>query len=111
MPERPTEPCRTFAQVTQVFGTHSFAQMREAFDDAMVTGWEELEPGIRLPDQDDRHVVAAAIRGGAQAIITANVKDFPAAALQPLGLEATADFSLDPLVRSRRTPPGDQRSP
>src|SRR5258707_2189426 len=88
-----------------------FAQMREAFDDAMVTGWEELEPGIRLPDQDDRHVVAAAIRGGAQAIITANVKDFPAAALEPLGLEATADFSLDPLVRSRRTPPGDQRSP
>ena len=64
------------------------AQMREAFDDALVTGWEELEPGIRLPGQDDRHVLTAAVRGGAQGIITANTKDFPAAALEPLGLAA-----------------------
>ena len=73
-----------------------FAQMRGAFDDAMVTGWEELEPGIRLPDPDDRHVAAAAARGGAQGIITANVKDFPATALEPLGLEAVHpdDFLL-----------------
>src|ERR1700722_4057412 len=41
-----------------------FAQMREAFDDALVSGWEELEGGLSLPDQDDRHVLAAAIRGG-----------------------------------------------
>jgi len=54
--------------------------MREAFDDALVSGWEELEGGLSLPDQGDRHVLAAAIRGGAQAIITANAKDFPAAA-------------------------------
>jgi hypothetical protein len=33
-----------------------FAQMREAFNDAMVTGWQELEPGVLLPDEDDRHV-------------------------------------------------------
>jgi hypothetical protein len=41
-------------------------------------------------------VLAAAIRGGAQAIITANAKDFPAAALTPLGLEAVHpdDFLL-----------------
>jgi len=51
--------------------------MREAFDDALVTGWEELENSLSLPDEDDRHVVAAAIRGGAQGIITANVKDSP----------------------------------
>jgi hypothetical protein len=50
-----------------------FTSMREAFGDALVTGWEELEPAIRLPDQDDRHVVAAAIRGGADAIVTANL--------------------------------------
>jgi predicted nucleic acid-binding protein len=82
-----------------------FTQMREAFDDALVTGWEELEPGIRLPDPDDRHVLAAAIRGGADAIITANVKDFPAAALEPLGLEAVRpdDFLLDQLDLSPPT--------
>src|ERR1700722_14351191 len=39
-----------------------FTQMREAFDDALVAGWEELESGLSLPDQDDRHVLAAAIR-------------------------------------------------
>ena len=82
-----------------------FAQMRGAFDDAMVTGWEELEPGIRLPDPDDRHVAAAAARGGAQGIITANVKDFPATALEPLGLEAVHpdDFLLDQLDLSPPT--------
>ena len=82
-----------------------FAQMREAFDDALVTGWEELEPGIRLPDLDDRHVVAAAVRGGAQGVITANAKDFPATALEPFGLEAVHpdDFLLDQLDLSPPT--------
>jgi hypothetical protein len=82
-----------------------FASMREAFDEALVTGWEELEQGIRLPDEDDRHVVAAAVRGGAQAIITANAKDFPAAALKQLGLEAVHpdEFLLDQLDLSPAT--------
>jgi hypothetical protein len=76
-----------------------FAQMREAFDDAMVAGWEELEGELSLPDEDDRHVVAAAIRAGAHGIISANVKDFPATALGPLGLEVVHpdDFLLDQL--------------
>lgn len=79
--------------------------MREAFDDALVTSWEGFEPEIRLPDEDDRHVVAAAIRGGAQGIITANMKDFPAVALGPLGLEAIHpdDFLLDQLDLSPPT--------
>jgi hypothetical protein len=82
-----------------------FASMREAFGDAMVTGWEELEPGIRLPDADDRHVVAAAVRGGADAIVTANLADFPATALSPLGLEAVHpdNFLLDQLDLSPPT--------
>jgi hypothetical protein len=82
-----------------------FASMREAFGDAMVTGWEELEPGIRLPDADDRHVVAAAVRAGADAIVTANLTDFPAAALSPLALEAVHpdNFLLDQLDLSPPT--------
>ncbi|WP_018638836.1 PIN domain-containing protein [Parafrankia elaeagni] len=76
-----------------------FAHMRAAFDDALVEGWEGLEAGITLPDSDDRHVVATAIRGGAHAIVTANLVDFPMSALGPLGLRAIHpdDFLLDQL--------------
>lgn len=73
--------------------------MDRAFDDACVRGWEPLIGGIALPDEDDRHVVAAAVRGQADLIVTANLSDFPAASLEPLGLEAQSpnDFLLNQL--------------
>jgi len=45
-------------------------------------------------DPKDRHVLAAAIRGGAHAIITDNTRHFPAESLQPYGIEVqtTDDF-------------------
>ena len=45
--------------------------------DAKVTGYENLIEGIELPDLDDRHVLAAAIKCKADAIVTSNLKDFP----------------------------------
>lgn len=65
-----------------------FRSMNEAFEDARVLGWEPLVEGLELPDPNDRHVLAAAIRGRADVIVTENVRDFPATALSPLGLEA-----------------------
>jgi PIN domain len=56
--------------------------------DALVTGYEDLIPSLVLPDQDDRHVLAAAIRAHASVIVTYNLKDFPAAVLTRYGIEA-----------------------
>ena len=76
-----------------------FRSMDYAFEDALVEGWEPIERAVELPDPDDRHVVAAALRGRADAIITENTKDFPERVLEPLGLEAIRldDFLLDQL--------------
>lgn len=57
-------------------------------EDALVTGYKNLIPGLHLPDPNDRHVLAAAIRGRADVIVTANLKDFPAEVIGPFGLEA-----------------------
>jgi hypothetical protein len=62
--------------------------MGEAVADCLVTGYEPLIDGLELPDPDDRHVLAAAIHAGAQAIVTFNLKDFPAKRLAPFGIEA-----------------------
>jgi predicted nucleic acid-binding protein len=56
--------------------------------DCLVTGYEDLIPAIRLPDSDDRHVLAAAIRSRAHVIVTFNLKDFPEDCLSPYGTEA-----------------------
>ncbi len=55
--------------------------------DARVTGYKSLIGTLQLPDADDRHVLAAAIRCNADAIVTLNLKDFPAAGLKPYGIE------------------------
>ena len=69
------------------------ARSRQVFEDAMpegqVKGYEALIAGLTgLPDPDDRHVLAAAIRCGAQAIVTFNLKDFPRKVLARYDMEA-----------------------
>jgi len=56
--------------------------------DCLVENYESLIAGLQLPDPNDRHVLAAAIRARADVIVTFNLKDFPAEALKPYGLEA-----------------------
>ena len=56
--------------------------------DGLVIGYEDRIPLLSLPDADDRHVLAAAIHCGANAIVTFNLKDFPPGQLGPYGLEA-----------------------
>ena len=65
---------------------------REAMDtalpDACVSGYAPLIDGLTLPDPDDRHVLAAAIRAKAQVIVTFNEADFPASTLAGFDLVA-----------------------
>ncbi len=62
--------------------------VNQSVEDCLITGYEQLIESVELPDPDDRHVVAAALAGGVDAIVTFNLADFPAGALSQLGLEA-----------------------
>jgi predicted nucleic acid-binding protein len=46
--------------------------------DCVVENFEELIPSLHLPDSKDNHVLAAAIKGRGDVIVTYNLKDFPA---------------------------------
>ncbi len=73
--------------------------MNQSVPDCLIENFEPLISGLVLPDPDDRHVLAAAIAGHADAIVTFNLKDFPASALHPFRIEAIHpdDFVLNQL--------------
>jgi hypothetical protein len=62
--------------------------MNAAVSDARIFDYEDLIPAIQCPDLNDRHVIAAAIKGQCSAIITFNLKDFPADELAKYDIEA-----------------------
>lgn len=62
--------------------------MNDAVRDCLVIGHEQLIASLVLPDPDDRHVLAAAIRAEAEVIVTCNLKDFPAEILAQFEIEA-----------------------
>ncbi|ANC80277.1 PIN domain-containing protein [Pseudomonas sp. DCB_CB] len=61
--------------------------MDAAVPDALVTDYDSLVEGLDLPDRDDRHVLAAAIKCNASVIVTFNLKDFPKAVLGAFDIE------------------------
>lgn len=64
--------------------------MNNAMPDATVAGYEHFIPTLSdMPDPNDRHVVAAAILGGAETIVTFNLKDFPSSILNTYNLTAS----------------------
>lgn len=79
--------------------------MEEAIPDCLVSGYEHLIEGLKLPDPDDRHVLAAAIAGHADAIVTWNEKDFPKEVLDPFGIEVQTpdEFVLNQLMLEKVT--------
>jgi hypothetical protein len=74
------------------------AQMEEAFPEASVTGYEAIVNGMPV-NEKDRHVLAAALVGHAQLIVTNNIRDFPQELLGPLQMRSqTADGFLSDLL-------------
>ncbi len=62
--------------------------MDTAVRDCLVAGYQQLIPSLTLPDPDDCHVLAAAIAGRCDVIVTQNLKDFPEAVLASYGINA-----------------------
>ncbi len=94
--------------------------MCDAIPDCIITGYKPLVEAIQLPDMGDRHVVAAAVKSDAQAIVTYNTKDFPNESIAQYHLEVIHpdDFfvnqiDLDPVAALHviRELAGDLKAP
>ena len=79
--------------------------MATAVEDAVVQDYAYLISTLNLPDADDRHVLAAAIVGHADAIVTFNLKDFPEAIITRHAVEVlhpddflVAQYDLDKIA-------------
>jgi predicted nucleic acid-binding protein len=69
-------------------GTHRLSHaIRMSFPEAFVTDYHLLIPSMTNQEKD-RHVLAAAVKAGAQVIVTTNLKDFPPKSLAPFDIEA-----------------------
>jgi hypothetical protein len=79
---------KNYADITQAQVERIRDLMNAHVRDSLVTGYEDLIEGLTLPDPDDRHVLAADIRTGADVIVTTNLVDFPKKALTEYGIEA-----------------------
>lgn len=63
-------------------------KMNLHIQDSLVENYQSLIPLLALSDQDDRHVLAAAICARADVIITFNLSDFPPESVEIYGIEA-----------------------
>lgn len=77
--------------------------MNNAIEDCLVEGYDDLIHAVKLPDANDNHVLAAAIRANCDAILTFNLADFPSEVLARYNIEAQhpdefiqSQFGLNP---------------
>jgi len=77
---------------------HQFDQMAQAFPDAQITGYGALVAQMTNHPKD-RHILAAAVRGGAEVLVTENLRDFPGDSVHAFDLEVVTQdtFLLDQL--------------
>ena len=80
-------------------------KMDAHFPRSLVRGYEPIIPMLTLPDPDDRHVLAAAIKAGAKYIVTFNLKHYPKTTLQAYGIEAVSPDDFVFRLIQRKSPP------
>lgn len=100
-----TTPCeefeRTLLRIAPAFTPENAASRRarieQAFPEGLVVVDTALMAALRLPDPDDRHVLAAAIQARAALIVTENLRDFPLDCLAAHEIKAIGadDFLAD----------------
>lgn len=77
---RPDIPDTNWDELRRLMDAHA--------EDCLVTDFEPLIETLSLPDPNDRHVLAAAIKGRADVIVTFNLRHFPEADLNTYDLTA-----------------------
>ena len=80
MKNRPDLKAEQLERTKQLMNAHT--------RDAVVENYEDLIDSLQLPDENDRHILAAAIHAKADLIVTFNLRDFPAGELSRYGVEA-----------------------
>ena len=68
--------------------------METAVPDGLVDGYQPLIESLSLPDPDDRHVLAAAITGQADILVTWNLRHFPEEVVAVNGIEVLSPDDL-----------------
>jgi len=74
--------------ITEVQLQETVERMNAAIPDSVVENYDEFIDCLNLPDPNDRHVLAAAIKCNADVIVTNNLKYFPADELKKYDVEA-----------------------
>jgi predicted nucleic acid-binding protein len=84
------ETCRNLVKTGRISESGAprlVSEIRRSFPAAFVTGYHSLITSMTNQEKD-RHVLAAAVKAGAQVIVTKNLKDFPCECLSPFDIEA-----------------------
>lgn len=85
--------------VSEEEAANRLSKANSAFPDAFVKNYKGLIEHLELPDINDRHVLAAAIKTNANLIVTNNIKDFPEEYLLSFSINAkTADDFLTDII-------------
>ncbi len=85
---------RRFGPADAAIARGQIAALRAEFPAACVAPQPGLESRLHLPDLNDIHVLASAIAGHADVIVTFNAADFPRGTLAAEGLERRDPDSL-----------------